>query len=697
MAEKHDQLLELARSRFALVANAETDIRREALDDLKFYAGEQWPADIERSRNADKRPCLTINRLPQFVHQVTNEIRQNKPSPKVSAVDDQGDVKTAEVIQGIIRHICRHSNADSVRAWAAFYAAVTGRGYYRIVTDYCDPMSFDQDILIRRIKNPHTVYMDPACQEPDASDARFCFVVESLTKDEFKAQHPESEVAGAEDFSSIGDTDPEWVSEDGVRVAEYFYIETKQTDLALLQDGSVVELKNVPEGAVVMRTRKADVPVVMWAKINAVEILDGPHEWPGRWIPVIPVLGEELDIDGRTQLKGMVRNAKDAQRMLNYWESAKTETIALAPRAPYMMAEGQDEGYEGMWQQANTRNFSRLVYKPVTINGELAPSPQRQTFEPPIQAISIALEQSVEHLKATTGVYDASLGNRSNETSGKAILARQQEGDTANYHFVDNLAIAITHETRILIDLIRRIYDRPGRVARIIGEDDTEKQVTLNQPHHDGKTEQLYDVSVGKYDVAISVGPSYATKRQEAAESMMGLVQAMPDVLRVAGDLIVKNMDWPGAQEISDRLKKTLQPGLAEDDGQQQVPPQVQAQLQQSAQMIEQLTEQLNTVTEEIRVKKFEIDSKERIESERLQVQREEIQSRLAIEMARIGSTEAIKQLQEELAAIRHQMDLEQQARAEAQALEQQEREMQQQPQGEEMPEPPAEELPLAA
>lgn len=652
------KLLETARERFRLAEEAEDHIRDEALDDLKFRAGEQWPDDIENARKLEKRPCLTINRLPQFIRQVTNDQRQNRPAIQVNPVDDQGDPETAEILQGLVRHIEHNSSADIAYDTAFEHAVTMGFGYFRVITNYVDPMSFDQEILIKRIKNPFTVYFDPTCQEPDYSDAGWAFIVDELTEGNYKEQYPDSELASLNDWVSIGDHAPGWLSKNGVRIAEYFVIEQKRKTIVLLSDKSVIPKdklpETLPEDLTIVAERETLVPVVKWYKINGIEVLE-ETEWVGKWIPIVPVLGDEIEVDGKRELCGLVRFAKDPQRMYNYWATAETEMIALAPKAPWVMAEGQDEGYERQWDTANTKNYSRLVYKPKSLNGEALPPPSRNYAEPPVQAITQARLQSSDDLKATTGIYDASLGARGNETSGKAILARQREGDVANFHYIDNLTRAIRHLGRILVDLIPRIYDAP-RVLRIIGEDGSQKTVQVNQPVQEQGVEKIYDLTTGKYDVIVSVGPSYTSKRQEAVESMMQLTQNYPKLAEIAGDLLVKNMDWPGAKEIAERIRKTLPPGMAEqeneqDDGKTPMPPEMQAQFQQMQQMIEQLTQALNQAQDKLEGKEMELESKERIAFAQMQVD-------LMKTMATIESKEALAAFQQELGHINDRLNI---------------------------------------
>ena len=648
----NEAFFDTLRKRFSQAAQSETELRKEMLTDLKFRAGDHWPEHIRRTRELDQRPCITINRLPASIHQVVNDVRQNKPSPKVSAVDDGADVQTAEVYKGLIRHIERRSHAPAVRSYAADYAITVGRGYYRIITEYADELSFDQEILIKRIKNPFSVYFDPAAQEPDYSDARWAFIISNLAMEDYREQFPESQLSSVAGFNSIGDRAPLWVTANGIQVAEYFEVSYKPEEIALLDNGEVIPAVDVVDQARVAQKRTTMRRAVKWYKTNGFEILE-ETEWPGRWIPIIPVLGEELDIDGETRLAGMVRDAREPSQMYNYWATAETEMIALAPRSPYVAAEGQIENRESEWANANIRNYAVLQYKPKAIGDHLVPPPQRQAFEPPVIAISHARAQAADDIKATTGIYDASLGARSNEVSGRAILARQREGDVANFHYSDGINTATTHEARIIVDLIPRIYDRPGRVARIIGDEGDERQVRLNEETTDKGIRRIYALGAGTYDVAIDVGPSFQTKRQEAAESMLEFVRVFPAAAPIIGDLLALNMDWPGAQDIADRLKTLLPPELQVDEGEgaPAIPPEVQAKLEQAGQMIEQLTARLNEMTSEMEGKKLELESKERIELMK-------IQAGLVKADMDAGSREAMALLSAEMRAIRERLGM---------------------------------------
>lgn len=654
-SSKNSELLKTAKKRFQQGAEAWSEIFKNALDDLKFRAGEQWPDDIRAMRERTNKPCLTINRIPQFIRQLTNDQRQNRPSIKVNPFDDKADVDTAKIFQGLIRNIEVSSNADVAYDTAFEGGAGTGIGFFRLVTQYESPISFNQELRIKRIRNPQNVILDPHSQEPDGSDANWGFVFEEMSRDEFRAKYKDSELSMMNDWRSLASTYSGWVSEDTCRIAEYFYKEFEETEIALLINGEVIEVSKLPADIPsnqIQAKRTAQMPKVKWCILNGFEVLE-ETEWPSEFIPIIPVIGDELDVDGKRILEGIVRHAKDPQRMYNYWATNETETIALAPKAPFIGAEGQFEGHESKWQTANIQNHAYLEYKPVSLNGQPMPPPQRNVFEPPVQGITNARMLSVEDMKATTGMYDAALGNRSNEASGVAIQRRAAQAQTSNYHFIDNLSRSIRHCGRILIDAIPRVYDT-ARAIRILGEDGEPELVMINQIFNHNGQNKLYNFGAGKYDVSVAVGPSFATKRQEAVASMLDLTKSYPQVAQVAGDLMVRNMDWPGAQEIADRLKKMLPPNIVDDKKDQALPPQAQAQIEQLGMMIEQLTAQLNEANEKINTKSIELESKERIEFAKIQAQ-------IEIKMAELNSKESmtlleneVREIQERLSALRY-------------------------------------------
>lgn len=623
---KDDALLALAKAQFERVVTAEQENRTYMLDDFRFRAASpdnfyQWPDAIRSKRETDpsgQRPCLTINKLPQHVNQVTNDIRQNRPAIKVIPVDDKADPEVAEVLNGVIRHIQYASDADIAYDTAADNQVVAGVGYIRVLTDYVDDESFDQDIKIERIRNIFTVYDDPDIIDPTGSDRKFLFITEMLSHKEFEAQYPDAEVVDW-DVIGLGDPGARWYEKDRVRVAEWWRCEYEMKTLHLWASGETtyddedaVELGVAVEGEKPIKTREVNAKKVMFRKICGHQVLE-ESEWPGKYIPVARVVGNEYDIEGKITLSGLVRNAKDAQRMYNYWASQEVEMLALAPKAPFIGAAGQFEGYEHVWKNANTVNYAYLEYNPVvdTENGEQAlPPPKRAVPPQPSSGILQAKMGAADDIKTTTGQYDASLGQKSNETSGKAILARQREGDIGTFQYVDNLSRAIRFVGRIIVDLIPKIYDTK-RVARILGEDDGVDMATLDpsqqeavrsvqDPQTGKELEKIYNPGVGRYDVAVVVGPSYTTKRQEALDAMTQMVQGNPQLWQVIGDLLVKNQDWPGADDMAKRLKAMLPPQLQDKEGDEEMPPQARQMLEQALSQSEQFQEALKQMAAEM-------------------------------------------------------------------------------------------------
>jgi len=651
-----ESILKIARERFEISEKAFREIREAALDDLKFRAGEQWQEDIKRQRELDGRPCFTVNRLSQFVKQVTNDQRQNRPSIKINPVDDGANEETAKIFQGLIRHIEYDSDAESAYDSAFAGSAGNSFGYFRLLVDYCNEVSFDQEIKIERILDPFSVYLDPSYQKADGSDANFGFIFEDLSKEEYKSLYPNSDLSKMEDWESLGTRAPGWVTTDGARIVEYFYREFETKTIFLLSDGHVADESSVKNLLAenselkVIKKRASQVPTIKWCKLNGVEVLE-KKIWPGKWIPIIPVFGDELMVDGERKLESVIRHAKDSQRLHNIWVSSEAETIALAPKAPFIGYAGQFEGFEEQWRTANTRNHPFLQVNPKMVGGQIAPLPQRNAYEPPIQAITQARVQSADDLKATTGIYDAALGAKSNENSGIAIERRNVQSQTANFNFIDNLTRAMRFLGRQLIDLIPKVYDTP-RVVRIIHPDDEQEIVLINQVFQRNGQDAFFDLGIGKYDVTVSTGPSFQTKRQEAAASMMDLTRSAPQLMQVAGDLLVKNLDWPGKDEIAERIKKTLPPNIT-DDGKNkpQVPPEVQQQIAQMQQMIQALSQQLNEASETIKTKRMELESKERIAY--AQIQRD-----IDLELSKQHSDEAQALLAAEIESVKQRLQL---------------------------------------
>lgn len=566
-------------------ASCESENRAEAKDDLEFLEGSgQWPAMIKAMRQAEGRPCLTINTLPAMLHQVTNDLRQNRPSIKVHPVDDGADVKTAEVMQGLIRHIEYDSNAQVATITAAAGAAANGFGYWMILPDYESDTSFDQVLRFHRIRNPFTVYPGPH-QEPDGSDMMRCLIVDDMPRPDFIRQYPKATATANSLPGGIGNRAPGWTTDLTVRVGMYFRIECKPAKLCLWSDGTTGykdELPDMPEGVTLLKERDSERRKLMVYKITGEEVLERT-EIMCNWIPVFPVYGDELDINGKVYRSGLIRHAKDPARMYNFWMTSATEEVSLRPKTPYIGAEGQFEGYEDEWGSANRVSHAYLQYKPVDLNGTLAPPPQRQPMADVPAGVLAMAAHARDNIKATSGLFDASLGARGSATSGKQELAQQREGDTAQYHYADNLKITQRHAGRCMLWMIPYYYDAP-RVIRILGEDEQPQHVKINEPFETGKVDPetqavetaLHDLTVGKYDCTITSGPSYTTMRQEAAESMISVSQSFPELWKIAGDKMVSAMDWPGADGIAQRIARTIPPEIRGDEDGEPAPAMVQ-------------------------------------------------------------------------------------------------------------------------
>jgi len=594
--ERKEAIIQQARDRFEFSETEEYENRTEAREDLSMLAGKShWPSEILKKRTEDDRPALTINKLPSFVDVVMNDSRLNKTAIKVVPYGGGSTQEIANVMAGLIRNIEQVSDADVAYQTALEGAASNGFGSFRISTAFSGEESpWDQEILIDRIRDPFTVYMDPSSEKPDGSDARFAFITKFIPRKEFEVLYP-----GKNSTSSLDD--PRWYGEDSIRIAEYWVKEPIKKRLCLLSDGRTVnqddwesalpELKSrekvihlepspdnpqvpvevdgpapegsgYPEGVVnkvpeILRSRSVDTHKVVQYIINGEEILE-ENQWAGKYIPIIPVWGKEVILEGKRYIRGVIRFAKDPQRMYNYFRTAATETVALAPKAPYLIADEQIEGYENEWDQLGVKNLPYLKYK--YIQGY--PLPKRemvtQTALGEITEANIANDE----MKATTSIYDASLGASGNEVSGVAIQSRQYQSNMANFTYHDNLRRAIRFAGKILVDLIPKIYDT-DRVIAIIGEDEDQKMVRINQEVEvNGVKKIINDFTMGRYKITVTAGPSFNTQRQEAVQSMLDFVRTAPDQSRFVMDLIAENMDWPGAKKIANRFKKLLPPDI---------------------------------------------------------------------------------------------------------------------------------------
>ena len=625
-SDNHDenQVLVEAHDRLGRSITAETDNRTQAEEDVRFRNDDQWPSQVKEARVEEQRPCLTLNKLNQYIDKVVGDQRQNRPAIKVRSIgkkspttklsnaENTKNYDVAQVLDGLIRHIENTSQADIAKDTAFDHAVGNGFGYFRVTTDYVDDDVFEQKLSVRRIPNPFSVYFDPSAQELTREDAQYAFLTSFVAKEEYQRRWPNA--GGGGDISAgVGDWVNNWFKGDDVRVAEYFRKVPTQKVLVSLSDGRVVEhdtdfdmVKDelAAMGVTPVRTRKVKTHKIQWMLLSGYEMLEGPIDWPGKYIPIIPVLGKELWSEGQLYYRSLIRHSKDAQRMYNYWRTASVELVALAPKVPYIVADDQVQNYLNIWKTANTKSHA---YLPYNARSKANPPKRERLPEIPTGAVNEALTAN-DDIKGTIGMYDASIGARSNEVSGKAINAREKQGDTMSYPFMDNLMTAVEYEGRILIDLIPKIYDTE-RMIRILNPDGEEDEVLINQTVVDedtGKPVDINDITLGKYDIVAKVGPSFATQRIEAVESMTAFAQAVPDLAVIMSDLMAGNMDWPGADQIAERFKRYLEkthPGITDDRDEEEREPtpeeQMQMQLQQEEMEVQKLEREARTAEAE--------------------------------------------------------------------------------------------------
>lgn len=567
--DNEDDFLGKARRRFSQAAEDEKGLRLKFAGDLKFASpdGEdQWDPQVKIQREQAGRPAMSFPRCHTFVQQVSNEARQKKPQIKFAPRLDQ-DKDTAEILEGLARYIQYDSQAQVAYETAIEYSAGASWGFYRFLTEYCDDDSDDLNLVIKPVLDPLTVYgvVVPAIFGRKPS---YWFVVEDMPKDEFKSKWPDAEMSGL----SWGEAEQQsdgWIGSDTVRIAEYWWVDEKR----------------------VKGKRRPQITINM-CKTNGLEILSGDDGetsktvWPGTICNIVPVLGKQMIIDGKPRLFSVVRPQKAAQQLINYSKSRIAETLSSSPISPFMVAEGQIEGYEEQWASLNTVMRPFLTYKVIDNAGRQVPPPTRQVYEPPIQSLTAFVLQEVDDMKATTGIFDASLGNQANETSGRAILARKDQSNLTTMHYIDNLARSFKQGGDIIAEIVPKIYDTERQIE-ILGEDEKQKVVTINAAYKDESGKQRhYKVADAKMSYVVTMGQAFDSKRMESFDTMQQVLQANPDLIHMIGDIFFRNSDLAGADQIAERFAKSLPPNLQDHDD-APVPPKAQAQIQQLSQHLQ--------------------------------------------------------------------------------------------------------------
>ena len=556
------EIVREAREYIKDVAAAESDFRSKFIEDLRFTYDDdgQWETSVKAQRV--DRPCYTFNRTEGAVDQVVGDQRQTRPSIKIRGTEDT-DKKLAETMDGLVRNIEAVSNADTVQDHAFTFAVAGGYGCWRVVHEFSGDDTFDQDIKIEEIPNPLTAYFDHTATDICKRDARKFAITERITEDEFKATYPNIDPV---DFTSDDGDGPDWYGEKEVRIAEYYRKVPTEKQLLQLSDGRVVYFEDVSDildeleagGITVTKRRQVKIDEVEWFKLYGDGILKGPITYQWKYIPAVPVYGKRINIDGEWKVKGLTRNAKDPQRSYNYIRSVMTEKALMSPKFSYILTPEQIKGYDTWWADSHSSPLPYILYNPDPEVPGGAPL-KAEPSPVPIELVSIA-QMDADDIKSATGFFDAGLGQKSNETSGVAIRERRNKSDVGSFVYVDNLSKAIQFTGEILVDMIPRIYDTE-RTVRILGEDGKDSFVTLNEKIFDdetGRDVMFNDLSVGKYDVAVSIGPSYLTQRQESAEQLIALAAQDPELLPLGRDIIIKNLDIPGSTELEKRFRKLM-------------------------------------------------------------------------------------------------------------------------------------------
>lgn len=684
--DEKKEIIEEALERWERSVNAERDNHDRARQAIQFCIGNQWPDDVRAQRENDphgRRPCLTLDKVNQYIKQIENDQRKQRPAIQVSAVDDKADVKTAKKYRGLIRNIEYQSNAEVAYDTGMHHSVNGGFGYWHIYADYPEEDVFYQELYIGQIKNRFSVRLDSERQMPDGSDSKWGFIEEMMFHDDFKEEYPEAscEEWKGTDHNNYAQT---WLLENKIRVVNYYRLKEEEKEIALLADGQVVESKEYedctvethpqyyyaqdddpesPESEIsqqkipIIKTRKRIAKQLCWYKLTALDVLDY-RELPGKYIPIVETIGNEEDIDGISHKSGLVEPAMDGQRLYNYDASAYVETVALQPKSPYVAADQQIEDYADDWEEANVSSIPVLRYKAIQVGNRIVAPPQRQT--PPVAPSGWvqAMNQHEHDIQASLGMYNPSIGASEKTKSGRALYAEQEEADTGTFHYQDNLKMSIAHTGRILVDLIPYYYDTK-RIIRILGDDDKEEMIQVDPEQEEAyknqvvnesggeQTTEIFNFGVGRYDVTVSSGPSFSSKRKEIVEVLSQVISGNPQMMSLVGDFFFSNMDWDGAEEVAERLRRSLPPELQVigEDGEMQGPNQkFLAIIEQMKQKIMELEQGQEAQKQQVEAAKVEVDrDKVALEREKLDKENKEM-----------VSDEVIQQLVTDIAIIKN-------------------------------------------
>ena len=641
-SKKKQAILDEAMDRFDTASDAWSYTYNAALDDIQFVDTDdgQWDDAVRQSRV--NRPCLTFDKLSSAVDQVVGQQLQMLPGVKVRGAEE-GDSDVAEIYEGLIRQI-EQRGAKAYKT-AFKFSVKGGWGCWLVEHDYIDDTSMNQDIILREIKNPFSVLFDPIIQIQDMKECRYAFQFEDLERDEFERLYPKAQTGVGEAFYSAGNQRA-WINENTVRIADYFRIVPEERRLVQLSTGEVVDYEDIEpiidelnfKGVTITNERIVEGRKLERFKITGMEILE-EYECIGRYIPLVPLLGKTSNIDGRFVTRGLVRKAKDAQRMYNYSRSTAIEVTALQPKQPLMATPAMIKGHEERYRNLMTSNDPVLLF-----NFDQGQKPFREPPGQPSTALLTDVQISSDDIKSTTGIFNASLGQQGNETSGRAIRERQLQGNIATYEFVDELVESIKYTGEIFVNMIPKIYDAERQI-RILGEDDREEVMMINKPQLDlqtGETIIINDLNRGHYDIKVTTGPSFSTRRSETAEQLGTLFGQNPQMAQMGADIYFKSLDLVGADELVERVRKSgIKAGMIEPNeeekkeltaGQQQ-----QQQIKAQAMQMEMAMKQAEIANEQAEAR--ERESKTMLNTIKAQVEQLELaQAQQDLEAQRIAA-----------------------------------------------------------
>lgn len=631
-----DPRVKAARDFCTLATAARANQLRRENEDLAFQVPDlQWTdaakvlfdGGMVGGHFSPPRPRLSISKIDQPIQLILNQERAAHLGVQVHPLSETADSDTAEEIQDIYRGIERDSFADLARTWAYERGVKAGWGVYRVLAEYANedndgPGLHDQKIVIKRVLDQRTVLLDPFATEPDWSDGKKALVYEMMPFDRYQDEYGKSSLANFDpaDFDGMNEELVEgwWTgAEDGgrrIRLAEYFYLEFEPVEKSFSG-----------------KPRTIQEPRVRWCKVNGVEVLE-EATLPGRYIPIIPVLGQELQaFDDERRFFGVISRAKDAQRLLNIEVSNAVGKDALATKVPWLVAEGQEEGHEQEFELSTVRNLSMIRYKPTSLNGQPVEPPRRMLESPDLSSSLLLIQQANDYIQATTFTYDPSLGKQARGNKpAKAILAEQQQSEQGNSNYLDNLARAMRHEARVVLGMIPAIYDRPGRIVKAVDGEDNEKSVMINAPFIEGpdgrpmpappdgqapqgqkpKKSKLIDLRKGVYGVSVTIGKSHRSRLEHGSDALGQLIQAAPELMPILGPTWLSFQDFPGHQEAADLLKKMQPPALTQGEDGEPSPEELQAKLQQQGQMLELAKQEIDQMKQALETKQVEQQGK---------------------------------------------------------------------------------------